>query len=349
MINTRDLAAMERRVAEMTPPVLSIYVSVNPGRADDARSAPLRAKEAMKELEVPSALVEKVNRVVAEHAKGRTLAIFANAESLEVLALQVDLPVVDRATGQADARYGEPYLVPLLLAADEHQRYGVLRISGDSWRLFEVFLGEIAEITHAIKPFMPGGEDRLEQAKQRHPAYVAVRDGGGKDRVDQRVAAWTERFYKQAAHQLDQVRRERGLERLILIGPHEDTTLFEGLMPGSLRSRLVATLPAMPRADASAGQVLEHIEQTMNEVEDAEENKLLGEIEEQGVRGVEEALTALQQGRMYVLAAPWDLDREVVVSDDSGYVAMRVSGLRARTARGRDVPRIPSHQVLQRV
>jgi hypothetical protein len=165
MIGKEEVRRIKESLKDLKTPALSLYLDINPAKPDNAgRAYALRAKDAMKALAVPEALGEKVLELLQhEVIQAKTLALFADQERLELFPLQVELPLVravktafvDEKTSRlltdgALAHYGEPFLLPLVYALDEYERYGVVYVDQERWRVFEVFLGEIAEVKDAF-------------------------------------------------------------------------------------------------------------------------------------------------------------------------------------------------------
>jgi hypothetical protein len=165
MIGKEEVRRIKETLKGLQPPVLSLYLDLNPAKPENAnRAYALRAKDAMKALSVPEALAERVLELLKhEVVQAKTLALFANEKRLELFPLQVELPLVSGVhtafldekesrllTDGALAHYGEPFLVPLVYALDEYERYGVVYLDQEKWRVFEIFLGEIAEVKDAF-------------------------------------------------------------------------------------------------------------------------------------------------------------------------------------------------------
>ena len=348
MFSRQQIRELIQRVSNRKSPVLSLYVSVNSAREGNGFKATLlRVKDTLKRIDAPAELSEHVeNRLrLGEVRAARTLALFGDQNDLEAVALQVDLPVIDAVSGELDARWGEPFLTPLTLALDEYERYGVVYVDSKRLRLFEVFLGEIDEIADAFRPWAPGQDDRLSHSKRTHPAYVASRDHSGRERVARRMDEWTYRFYKQSAQELDAAVRERGLDRLILMGPEEDVWHFESALPKPLRERIVAHEPSLSSPGASASEVLERVSGVIRDVESRKEGELLDAIRERGTWGIEQCLEDLQQGRVQVVAVPVDLEGQVWFVPELGYATTEESKARGQ-ANGYELRREPLRALL---
>jgi peptide subunit release factor 1 (eRF1) len=334
MIGKEEVRRIKESLKDLKTPALSLYLDINPAKPDNAgRAYALRAKDAMKALAVPEALAEKVLELLKhEVIQAKTLALFADQERLELFPLQVELPLVravktafvDEKTSRlltdgALAHYGEPFLLPLVYALDEYERYGVIYVDQERWRVFEVFLGEIAEVKDAFLALDTEAWRRLslDAPGRRFNLGGIARGGAGQDLFAKRLAAWEERFYKALAHELVRHVEERGFTRLLLMGPEEHTKLFLGYLPKRLKEKVVAELPSLPHPGASPGEVLKRLEPVLEEVERQAEVRLLEELEEAYPKAAfgPEVLARVQEGRVELWVLPWHLERELYACD----------------------------------
>ena len=334
MIGKEEVRRIKESLKDLKTPALSLYLDINPAKPDNAgRAYALRAKDAMKALAVPEALGEKVLELLQhEVIQAKTLALFADQERLELFPLQVELPLVravktafvDEKTSRlltdgALAHYGEPSLLPLVYALDEYERYGVVYVDQERWRVFEVFLGEIAEVKDAFLALDTEAWRRLslDAPGRRFNLGGIARGGAGQDLFAKRLAAWEERFYKALAHELVRHVEERGFTRLLLMGPEEHTKLFLGYLPKRLKEKVVAELPSLPHPGASPGEVLKRLEPVLEEVERQAEVRLLEELEEAYPKAAfgPEVLARVQEGRVELWVLPWHLEKEVYACD----------------------------------
>ena len=334
MIGKEEVRRIKESLKDLKTPALSLYLDINPAKPDNAgRAYALRAKDAMKALAVPEALAEKALELLQhEVIQAKTLALFADQARLELFPLQVELPLVravktafvDEKTSRlltdgALAHYGEPFLLPLVYALDEYERYGVVYVDQERWRVFEVFLGEIAEVKDAFLALDTEAWRRLslDAPGRRFNLGGIARGGAGQDLFAKRLAAWEERFYKALAHELVRHVEERGFTRLLLMGPEEHTKLFLGYLPKRLKEKVVAELPSLPHPGASPGEVLKRLEPVLEEVERQAEVRLLEELEEAYPKAAfgPEVLARVQEGRVELWVLPWHLEKEVYACD----------------------------------
>lgn len=149
MIGKKDIEVIRNKIAVHEPPVLSMYVDIDPSKPENARKGwQVRVKNTLKELDISKVVEEAVWHIVEkDRLSGKTCVIFAAEKGgkpwVEDFTLQVELPVVDLAHGRVEARWGYPYIAPLAYALDEYERYGVVFINKKRWRLFESFWGKL--------------------------------------------------------------------------------------------------------------------------------------------------------------------------------------------------------------
>jgi DNA-binding protein Fis len=328
-------------------PVLSVYADINPARPENAgRAWVKRVKNALKDLpeirdvngKRDTSLYEEVLALVeVERPRARTLALFATRNEsgrllLERLDLQVDLPVVDLAHGRVDARYGVPYLTPLLFAVDEYERAGVLHFESAKWRFYGVFLGEFKEDMEIFAEINPDEWKEIKELSQKIGKVYgdrAAKPGGRFDklspeeRANAKVAVYCQRLYSRLSRLLDKAIDRLAIERLVLMGEPWQVSHFESFLSRGTRNRVVARVPH-PKNPTSPSVVdlRERVFPALEAAERAAENKLLDRIREQpGVWGLDPVLDALQLGRVEVLVLPWALDAKIWRCEKEGFVA----------------------------
>ena len=318
-------------------PVLSIYADVNPARPENAgRAWAKRVKNALKELpeirdkqgKRDTPLYDEVLALIdEERPAARTLALFATRGlhgrlTVRRIDLQVDLPVVDLAHGRVEARWGEPYLTPVVFAADEYERAAVLHLEGARWQFYELFLGQLredretfAEVSADEWRELKDLVDRIEHAAAERRAHT----GGSfdklspKEREAAKVSTWMHKFYTRLASALERAATRLGVERLVLMGEPWQVSHFEGYLGRGLRNRVVARV-AQPAnaAQPSARDILERVMPALEAAERQAEMALLDRIAAQGdVWGLDPVLDALQLGRVETLVLPWTLDARI--------------------------------------
>jgi hypothetical protein len=342
-----QIAKLRETFAGGETPTLSIYADINPARPENAgRAWAKRIKDSLRALpeirdvqgKRDTPLYDQVLALIdEERPHARTLALFATRGLhgrlvVERLDLQVDLPVVDLAHGRVDARWGEPYLTPLLFAADEYERTGVLFLEGGGWRFFEVFLGELREDTDAFRDIAADEWKELKTLATRIENAAAARrehTGGRfdklspKEREAAKVGIWMHKLYTRLAQVLQKAVDRLAIGRLVLMGQAWQAQHFETFLPRTLRNRVVAHVNAPENAaQPTARDIMARVGPALDSAERAAEMALLDRIQEQpGVWGLDPVLDALQLGRVDVLVLPWSLEANIWRCPQEGAVA----------------------------
>jgi peptide subunit release factor 1 (eRF1) len=140
------------RVASLRAPeagLLSAYLNVEPAQTqrEGFEAAlldlwkPLRA--GMKDTDLSARLEEEIERANAyvrswDVPPGRSVAMFTSAPADVFIAVTLPVPVL------AGARFtARPYLLPLLAALDEHERYCVALVDRERARIMTVWMGRV--------------------------------------------------------------------------------------------------------------------------------------------------------------------------------------------------------------
>ncbi len=310
MLSKDDIHFIKSTIVPHSAPLLSLYADVNPANpANAGRAWLVRVKNTLKSLPLPRDLPEKVIEALEfERPEARTFALFAGKDLLQMYMLRVDLPVVDLAHGRVDARWGEPYVFPLVYMIDEYERYGVVSVDREKWRFYDVFLGDIEERADAFLELHSDHSRKLEKRPAVRLLQGAVlRGGAAGDRFERHVEALAHRFYKRAAHALEKLVETAHTDWLILMGPDEDTHHFEQCLPRALRTRTAGLVPPPPNPQASAGEILKTVLPFITDNRQTRELALLSELRERGLWGLAGGLEALQMGRFHLVVAPWTL------------------------------------------
>jgi hypothetical protein len=346
VLRKHDRQFVKETIAPHSSPLLSVYVDVDPGKADNARRAWLvRVRNTVKGLRVPDGIAEKVIQALEfERPEARTYVLFAAQDLLRIYKLQVDLPVVDLGHGRVEGRWGEPYVFPLVYMFDEYERNGVVFVDQAKCRFYEVFLNDIEEYVDA---FLELDSEQSRKLEKRPAARVVqgapLRGGAGDDHFARHFDAVMQRFYKRAAHLLEKLVQTSHIDWLILMGPDEDTHFFEQCLPRALRLRTAGHIPSLPNPQARAEEIVKRITPFIAESRQARELSLLQDLREKGMWGTSRTLEALQMGRLHLLVAPWSLDARVLrcagglIVEDQGAAEAFCPGQTAQEVGLRDV------------
>jgi peptide subunit release factor 1 (eRF1) len=311
MIAPQVAMEVKKRLEGIEAPMLSLYLDVNPANPENERRGfIIRAKDAMREAGIPKELSHSVEDQLSRSEtkpQGRTLVLFLSEDESTVsesFHLQTELPLTGAVPG-AIARWGKPYFTPLLLAMSYQHRYGIVHITSRSWRFFETYLGEIEEGRDAFRQLDITEWRELSEGAVGQPD-VPARGGQGKEKFERRLQEQTHRLYNQAATSLEAELQTRNLDRLILLGTHEQVAQFSNNLPKHLAHLVVGTGRHVDSADPSVDRILSAAEPAIQAHESEEAESLLHEIAERGVSGREAVIDALGSGRLHILALPWD-------------------------------------------
>lgn len=322
MIGSNVKRALLEQVAEHPDPVLSLYIDVNPGSRDNTPKAfVLRAAEAMRKLDLDKLYIRQVTDKLTQDfaiSQGRSLVVFAGeniSELFNAYYLQSQLPLLDLSDG-ALANWGRPFIAPLLFALDQRERYAVIYVSTERVRVFEAFLGQIEEITDFVRVVDTDSWQPYREAR-RSPAEgmgIAARGGADVDRFQDRMDEATTRLYRSLLPDVEKALKESETDRVILMGRAAAVSSFQGLMNAATQKRVVGTLPPPANPDGPAREWLPLVKDLIDEAELAHEMKLLDNIRESGVWGLQETLTMLQEHRIHTLVIPWTVKQHVFLS-----------------------------------
>ncbi|MFW5728912.1 MAG: VLRF1 family aeRF1-type release factor [bacterium] len=333
MIAPQVATEVKKRIAASEGPVLSLYLDVNPANPENERRGfIIRAKDAMRDAGVPKELARSVEEQLARteaKPEGRTLIMFLSEDRESVderLHLKGDLPLLGTIRGVV-ARWGRPYLTPLLLATNSHKRYGIVHITVRSWRFFETYLGEIEEVAEVFRELDLAEWRELTEDAVGAPD-VPARGGQGKEKFERRVKERTHRLYNHAATMIEAELKRRGLKRLVVLGPQAPVAQFVDNLPKHLSQLVIGTGRNVDAAEPTSDQVLNVVAPTISRYESSEEEQLLATIQENGIAGREEVISALRAGRLQSLVLPWespDLDQELYRCSVDGSLYTRKS------------------------
>ena len=326
MLTRENLDIIRREIAPQREPVISLFLDVNRANPDNARGAPfVRVKDELKRLGLPKAsaadLLERLE-ALARPNRARTLVVFADEDPeafFRAYPSQLEFPQLGERG--IVARWGKPFITPLLQLIDAQERWGVVHLDQWRWRYFEIYFGEIEELADAFRALDPRWWRSLGETKPGVAQGVVARGGSGKDQFEERKGAWTHRFYRNMAGQLQRWVERNDVRHVALIGPSASIQDYLGTLPANLRKRVAACLPAPANPSARSEDILDLVAPEIDRLREEQTNALLNEISESGIQGLEATLEALQEGRLQVLVAPWGLDRTAYLCSESGYVA----------------------------
>ena len=294
--------------------VLSVYLDVDPDTTQregfeaalldlwKAPRAELRDSDASKRIEEE---IERVNVYVRswDEPPGRAVAIFSCAPRDIFLPVALAVPVL------AGARFAtQPYILPLLAALDEHERYAVALLDRERARILTVWMGRIQERIEFEDPLpgrvTGGGWAASARGGQREgsrmgPGRVHSSQGGYARYVEEQV----DRHVERVIAELWRLTRRHGPVRIVIGGPAEAASALRRTLPRSLAARVAGAVPA--ELFASDADVLARVRGIEEQAERAHETRLVAEILERAPKGQlavfgwDDTLTALSEGRAH--------------------------------------------------
>jgi hypothetical protein len=313
MTLAQDIRRLKERLEGHPEPVLSVYLSVNARYPENQGQAyKVRLKDALKEMEVTEELAGLVRESVEEevHPRARTLIFFAAEDGFfERYGLQMDLP---------DAyRLGEPYLVPVVLALDEHEPYGVALFDAERFRFF----------VSAPMEEPAGGSNGATSGFFREvdlsPSRPYPRGGMDYEPTSRRTEANVHKWYNELGQLTRRLAFQDGVRHLILAGPKERTADFRDRLPQEIKDRVVAeeNVPS----EAPEKEFFDRLEAIHEQAETERKAGLIAQAREEGAHGVRDTIEALQEGRIYHLIALWGLEGEIRWCDNDELAIMDIT------------------------
>lgn len=271
MITKYELESLRKYEARPESPVLSVYLHLE--RADGANAAHAmltKLRQMLKTIEQTLSEPERhhfnadaesvLQKMDGYQLHGQSVVIFCDVSENFWRRYDLQAPVRNQSWWEET-----PHVRPLFELIEEYERFGVVLADKTHARLFTVFLGEIEEQHEAFAP--------AEVKHVKTPARDRLRSQANMQRKAEMHAQW---HLKHVAEMLDRLTNTHGLDRLVLAGPVEATSVLRRLLPKRLRSRVVGTL-TLP-VHATAQQVQQETLKIEEQTERAEEIELVDEL-----------------------------------------------------------------------
>lgn len=286
---------LDRLIAEQfgADGVLSVFLDIDPSQAqrEGFEAAllnlwkPLRA--AMKGTDLEDRVEEEIERATGyvrdwKQPPGRSVAIFSCAPRNLFVPVAFEIPL------DAGARFAErPYVLPILMAADEHERYTVLLLDKERALVMQVWMGRI--------------EDRIEIV-DTVPGRTAA--GGWSQAGFARHREYhVDRHLHRVIDELWRLHRQHLLGRLLLGGPPEVCAALRAILPRSLSRTIEAEFAG--ESFAGDADVLLRVADIAERAERDHETELVDRLLDASpnarVMGWDDTLSALGEGRVHVL------------------------------------------------
>ena len=216
--------------------------------------------------------------------QGRSLILFSCGPRglWELFQLQVPVRPLTRFADR-------PFVSQLAGILDEHERYVVALVDKEQGRIFSVCLNRI--------------EDQID-VRDEYPGRTAM-GGWAQARYARHREAHLHRHVLHVTEELLAEARRRPFDRLIVGGPDEAASALVGVLPRSLRSRVVGTFRG--ELFASDEQLLERVRAMEEAAERRAEGELVIHVLDAAsggglaVLGWDQTLQALGEGRVHKL------------------------------------------------
>lgn len=221
-----------------------------------------------------------------------------------------------------------PYTLPLTALLDQYPKYGVVVVSQERARIFEVYLGEIIEHSEVYDE-VPGkvhdptskeyksmpeyglAERRIERRGKRSDSPA----GGGRSesgvyglaerKIERHIEHHVRHHYKRTSDITFHFFRDHHFDWLILGGQPENANEFESTLHRYLTSRILGRIKADPKTPLP--ELLEESLKVIQQAESEQRDQWVKRIAEAnqpnglGVLGLPATLRALRQGAVQTL------------------------------------------------
>jgi len=209
-----------------------------------------------------------------------------------------------------------PYIKPLLDILDNYPRYAILLVDKESARLFRVHLGEIEEYAEMHSADVPG--------KHKKGGWFALSEKSFERHTDYHVGL----HLKDVIKQLEPFLSGEFAGRLIIGGAEEAAARVKTMLPQATAEKVIGTFQA--EMFANGNEILkkaEHLLQAYekkNETEDIDALITTAMKNEHAVLGIENVLSALQEGRIRKLIMLKEYKQSGVSCAKCGYLTVQV-------------------------
>lgn len=322
-----SLGSKLSRLTNVSPPVLTAYLDVNPGNERNQSAPPgyvrwlksagqaLRKELPRPEQKTFQAQLKRIDKYLrTTRSRSRSLVVFAGPQLWEVIPLQVDV-------GE-ELHWGKPSLQHLAWILDEHRLRGAVLIGGSGARFFRFWLGTVAED--------PAFDFALDISSWRKPHLVgpstpgvSKRTGVQRDLVGSRAAKQRLHFLGQLARRIVDWSDEGQISPIVLVGDAEEIETVLKTVPAAWRHQMIAHPKLLSRISPSeAGkQLLPALNRWERDYERRLVEELMsGEGSHQAVTGLDQTLDKLQRGQVRELVVARGIAGSVQQCTNCGWV-----------------------------
>ena len=289
-------------------PVLSLYTSTDPS-LHTKEETKLRFKSMLKQATALGALsadAEQAERFLEFEYdwQSKGVALFSCQEEEFWRAIPLSVPVPNQVFVAQ-----RPYVKPLSDVLDEYGRYAVLLLDQESARLVMFRLGVVEEKTGTI------GEE-LKRHKQ---------GGWAAARLQRREESKAHQNLKSIVKLAQKFCNRNKCKRLVIGGTDETVSRFMGMLPKSLGSLVVGTIPIEIAAPES--EILARSQEAIEAAKRAREAELVQQMVTAATKGgpaaigLADTIAALQEGRARSLLVADGFRASAYRCEECGYLS----------------------------
>ncbi|WP_433608176.1 hypothetical protein ACQP2P_34740 [Dactylosporangium sp. CA-139114] len=296
-------------------PVISMYLGIGPDKSARSQVSSLLhqieplSEDKSLEHDVRLSIRTDMRRIKdlahEERLQPGGLAIFASSGNGLFERVSLPRPVRDRVVVDTT-----PWVRPMLAVLDEYHRMCVVLVNKAWAQIWELYLGEMREITQIKDPAL------------RKPDFAY---GMAEYRVRNKADELSKRHYRRVGSALDQLLRTERFDVIALGGHPHELSAFTGFLSRDVASRVAGTFAVDPDT-ATVADIRRSAEDIMERYERHEEQRLVDEIFEAvaegrpGAIGLEPCLWAGSVAAVQHLVIHEGAAVPGVVCDESGWL-----------------------------
>jgi len=310
MISDQDIKQLRRYTPDSDSCILSLYLNVDQSNAANLNRGFETSFESLcrqvldnqhsdqagrQRFEAESRLIRQFLRDYVP--KGKTLVVFSDSKQKFWWQrdLQVGLPPGLRWSQK-------PWVRPLLELVEGHDRIAVVLIDKQRAR---IFAGDNGEIDKQLE-IMSDVPNRHSTTGTDHIMSQGQMERDHDNHVQSHA--------KRTADELSSLIERLKLEKVVIGGPVEATSVFIGSLPKRIQQMVIGTISAP--VDAGIDRVMNEVRNVQDKAEQEDETKIVDAMitaamkGDKAVLGLSDTLFAIQEGRVYRLVVARDYRAE---------------------------------------
>ena len=310
MISDQDIKQLRRYTPDSDSCILSLYLNVDQSNAANLNRGFETSFESLcrqvldnqdsdqagrQRFEAECRLISQFLRDYVP--KGKTLVVFSDSKKnfWWQRDLQVALP--------SGLRWSQkPWVRPLLELVEGHDRLAVVLIDKQRARIFAGDTGEIEQQLEILSDVpnrhsTTGSDHIMSQGQMERDHHNHVQSHA-----------------KRTADELSSLIERFKLEKVIIGGPVEATSVFIGSLPKRIQQMVIGTISAP--VEAGTDRVINEVRDVQDKAEQEDEAKIVDAMitaamkGDKAVLGLSDTLFAIQEGRVYRLVVARDYRAE---------------------------------------